>query len=241
MEFHYARRGDPVPPTRIVDGARQRRALQLVLQSLSPAELAIPERLLRLFAPRPFGAAADRWAFGSEAGPAFDQVGAARSLASYTVRTLLHPERAARLVAFAAREASLPTLEEVIGSLVDGTWTPVPEGGAGAVGRAVQRVVVDELIRLAADADATVEARAAAEWALRRIAGRLTSGERTAAASPGEAHRTLAAADIQRFLERRAAPTALAAPLPIPPNMPLIPMGGGVNEQGRSAAPPRRP
>lgn len=225
MEFHYARRGDPIPPTRIVDGARQRRALQLVLQAISPAELAIPERVIRLMAPRPFGIQGDRWAFGSEAGPAFDQVGAARSLAAYTVRTLLHPERAARVVAFAARDPSLPTLEEVIGSLVDASWTPVPEGGAGAVGRAVQRVVVDELIRLAASDDATVEARAAAEWGLRRIGERL-SAPRAAAGSPGEAHRTLAAADIQRFLERRAAPTALAAPLPIPPNMPLIPMGG---------------
>ncbi|MBI2072304.1 MAG: hypothetical protein HYT81_04570 [Gemmatimonadetes bacterium] len=54
-------------------------------------------------------------------------------------------------------------------------------------------------------------------------------GTRQATASPGEAHRTLAAADIERFLERRALPTSLYAPLPVPPNMPLIPMGAGIS------------
>ncbi|OGU06102.1 MAG: hypothetical protein A2W29_11130 [Gemmatimonadetes bacterium RBG_16_66_8] len=224
MEYHYASRGDPIPPTRIVDGARQRRALDLVLRALSPEELAIPERLLRTFAPRPFGSGPDRWAFGSAAGPAFDQIGAARSLAAYTVSTLLHPERTARVVAFAARDPSLPALEVVVGTVVDRTWAPAPDGPEGTLARAVQRVVVDELIRLAANADATVESRAAAEWGLRRIGARL--GDGGPGTGPAQAHRMLAAADIQRFLDRRALPTGLTEPLPIPPNMPLIPMGG---------------
>jgi hypothetical protein len=227
MEFHYASRGDPTPPTTIIDGARQRRALELVLRAVSPEELAIPEPLLRTLAPRPFGYPPDRWAFESEAGPAFDQVGAARSFSSHAVRNLLHPQRAARLVAFAARDPSLPTLEDVIDGLVDRTWAPVSDGPEGTTGRAVQRVVVDELIRLAANAHATPEARAGAEWGLRRIAARLQG--RQAAAGPGEAHRALAAADIERFLERRALPTSLYEPLPVPPNMPLTPMGAGLN------------
>ena len=198
-----------------------------MLRALSPDELAIPERLLRAFGPRPFGYPADRWALGSEAGPAFDQVSVARSFAAHAVRNLLHPERAARVVAFAARDPSLPTLEDVIGALVGRTWVPVPDDGQGAVARAVQRVVVDELIRLAANAGAAPEARAAAEWGLRRISARL--GARQATASPGEAHRALAAADIERFLERRALPTTLSTPLPVPPNMPLIPMGAGMS------------
>jgi hypothetical protein len=224
MEFHYARRGDPLPPTRIIDGARQRRALDVVLAALHPDELSIPEPLLRTFAPRPFGHTEDRWAFASAAGPAFDQVGTARSLAAHTVRTLLHPERAARLVAFAARDSSLPTLEDVIGILIDRTWPASAGGAESALGRTVQRVVVDELIRLATNDGATVEARAGAEWGLRRIAGGL--GNEQPAAPATEAHRMLVAADIQRFLERRAAPTPLSPPLPVPPDMPLIPMGG---------------
>jgi hypothetical protein len=126
----------------------------------------------------------------------------------------------------------LPALEDVIGALVDRAWTPAPDGPEGTIARAVQRVALDELIRLAANPDATVESRAAAEWGLRRIAGRL--GEGGPGTGPGAAHRMLASADIQRFLERRAMPTGLSDPLPIPPNMPLIPMGGGRNaEPGR--------
>jgi hypothetical protein len=66
---------------------------------------------------------------------------------------------------------------------------------------------------------------------LRRIDDRLRAGQATA--GPGEAHRALAAADIHRFLDRRALPTALSTPLPVPPNMPLIPMGAGTSAARR--------
>jgi hypothetical protein len=66
----------------------------------------------------------------------------------------------------------------------------------------VQRVVVDELIRLAGAERATPEARAAAEWGLRRIA-RLAGGAGARADVETQAHRELVAADITRFLERR--------------------------------------
>ncbi len=127
MEYRYAVRGDTGAPTRVIPPAAQRRALETVLDALAPRELAVPERVLQILAPRPFGYEADGRGFGSAAAPAFDQVGIARTLAANVVGGLLDPQRAARLVAFADRDPREPSLTEVIGRIVDRTW-----GGGGA-------------------------------------------------------------------------------------------------------------
>jgi len=219
MEFRYGVRGDSAPPTTLIPAARQRRALDLALHAIQPAELAVPERVLALMAPTPFGYDRDSWALESKAAPAFDQLGAARVIASQVVGGILDPARAARLAAFADRDPSLPTLTEVIGKLIDRTWgAPAPAQHA-ALQRVTERVVVDELIRLAGNADAVPEARAAAEWGLRRIQRQLAGP-----ASPNpeaQAQRALAAADIDRFLSRRDAAAAPAKSPEAPPSTPI--------------------
>jgi hypothetical protein len=67
-------------------------------------------------------------------GPAFDPTAAAHSLAQEIVDGLLHPERAARLVSFHARDARNPSLDEVLGALVQATWgaPAAPRAGSAA-------------------------------------------------------------------------------------------------------------
>jgi hypothetical protein len=219
MEFRYAVRGDRTPPTRIIEPERQRRALELLLDALQPQELAVPERVLQLMAPRPFGYGEDSRSFQSKAAPAFDQVGIARTLATQVVRGILAPERAARLVAFSDRDPQAPTLEEVIGRLVDRTWKGRRPEEHAVQKRVAERVVLDELIRLASDADATVEARAGAEWGLRRIARIVDEREPRTAAE--EAHDALAAADILRFLQRRGPAIDRSEAVPAPRGTPI--------------------
>lgn len=219
MAFRYGLRGDEAPVTRIIDADRQRRALELVLDALDPSALAIPERILANLAPRPFGFAAHDRAFRSDAGSAFDHLGAARTLAAMIVGGLLTPERAHRVVTFAARDPDAPPLEEIVGRLIDRTWGAGPEPRLPALRRVVERVVVDELIALAANSDATVEVRAAAEWGLRRITELIQSS--TTTRPPDEAHRVLAWSDIERFLQRRDEATGRSAPLTPPPGTPI--------------------
>lgn len=219
MEYRYAVRGDTAPATRIIAPERQRRALELLLDAVQPQELAVPERILRLLAPTPFGYQDDGHAFRTAADPAFDQIGIARTLASDVIGGLLAPQRAARLVAFADRNAQAPALTEVIGRIITRTWSAPPPPSHPALKRVVERVVVDELIRLAGQPAATPEVRAAAEWGLRRIAALARTPGR--AGGEASAHRQLAAADIERFLERRDAATPRPQPLPAPPGVPI--------------------
>ena len=226
MEYRYAVRGDSGAPTRVIPPAAQRRALEAVLDALSPRELAVPERVLRMLAPRPFGYQDDSRGFGSAAAPAFDQLGMARTLAANVVGGLLEPQRAARVAAFSDRDPREPSLTEVIGRIIDRTWgAPAPAEHA-ALQRVVQRVVVDELIELARSS-ATPDVRGAAEWGLRRIARQVAAPSR--AIGDVLAHRQLVGADIDRFLSRRDAPTARPQPLTAPPGAPI----------GQEPVPPR--
>ena len=228
MEYRYAVRGDGVPPTHLVEPERQRLALELVLDALEPEELAIPESILTLMTPRAFGYETDAWYFESQAAPAFDQIGTARMLATMVVENILDPRRVARLVAFKARDGDQPAPEEVIARIIERTWGVPSTGERAPLRRVVQRVVVDELLDLAADPEATVESRAAAEWGLHRIAEMI--GTRVALLPEDAAHHTLAAADIARFLNRPADPTDRSRPAATPPGTPI----GGAQADGRS-------
>ncbi|HET7295714.1 MAG TPA: zinc-dependent metalloprotease [Gemmatimonadales bacterium] len=220
MEYRYAVRGDTGSPTVLISPARQRRALELLLDAVQPRELAVPERILRLLAPTPFGYDRDPWTFASAAAPAFDQLGAARALATQVIGGLLAPARAARLAAFHDRDVREPGVAEVVDRIVARTWSGSGAGDHPALVRVVQRVVTDELIRLAGAERATPEARAAAEWGLRRIA-RLATGAAGAADVETQAHRQLVVADITRFLERRDAGLPTRPPVETPPGAPI--------------------
>jgi hypothetical protein len=219
MEFAYAVRGDGLSPTTIIPPERQRRALELALDALEPEELAIPERVLALMAPRAFGYQSDEWFFGSDAYPAFDQLGAARTLSGMVIGALLEPRRAARLVALHARDAEVPSLEEVIARVLERTWAARTSRESAVLHRVVQRVVVDELIDLASDPDATVEVRGGAEWGLRWVFEQIQTQQPRLPEE--EAHLQLTWADIDRFLNRRDAPTERSRPRNAPPGTPI--------------------
>ncbi|MFN8583387.1 MAG: hypothetical protein U0163_20730, partial [Gemmatimonadaceae bacterium] len=158
-------------------------------------------------------------AFDSKAAPAFDQLGIATMLARSVARDILVPQRVARLAAFAQRDSTLPTPVDVIDRMIARTWgTPVPARNA-ALKRVGERAVLDELLALAGNSEATVESRAAAEWGVRRI-GSLLSGA-PPANRESAAHRALAAADIERFLQRRDPGTPRSKSIVSPPGQPI--------------------
>jgi len=190
-----------------------------VLDALEPAALAIPERILDLMAPRAYGYNASNRFFSSSAAPAFDQVGAARTLSTMIVENLLAPQRIARLVAFNARNSDSPSPEDVIQRIIERTWGALPGSSDAALRRVVQRVVVDELIDLAANEDATVEVRAASEWGLHRISDVIRT--RTPLLPAEESHQTLAREEISRFMNRQFETTRRSEPLPAPPGTPI--------------------
>ena len=238
MAFRYGVPGEDVAATKLVPAERQRRALDLLTRAIRPAELAIPEDVLRKMAPEPFGYGAGPREFEGRTEPAFDHLEAARTLARMAVGGLLEPRRMSRVAAFHGRDASLPAPTDVVRRLVAETWERRPDGGAErpVLARAVERVLADELMRLGSDGEAAPEARAAAEWGLRRILSLAGEGRERTGAEPADldaeelAHRQNVAADVRRFLARDFGERTLPGALDPPRGTPIGeggPGGGG--------------
>jgi hypothetical protein len=166
-EYSYALRGDGQRPTQIVAAAEQRRALKVLLTTIDPATLTLPDRILNLIPPRPPAYPRTRESFPNQSGLTFDPIAGAQAAAELTIGLILNPQRAARLVEYHARDAAYPGLEEVIETLIGATWRPTTKAAPkpalqGEVSDVVRIVALQQLLRLAMGADASVEVRSIA-------------------------------------------------------------------------------
>ena len=213
-------KASPETPIEVISPERQREALAAVLDALDPAELEVPERIVALVPPVAWGTdSIVREAFPKRTDPVFDPSGAASIAADMVVRGLLEPHRAARVVAFHARDARQPSLNEVIEAIVGRAFSSEPRETANRVlvRIEVQRVVVDGLMRLSGDVSASPAVRAIATDALRRLSQRL--GVRRAPTH--EAIRMMLRDDIERFLQRPFEPQKPTERLPVPQGDPI--------------------
>jgi hypothetical protein len=215
---------NPARVQEIVAPARQREALNAVLDTLRPETLAIPPRILALIPPRAFGYEGGTGEyFENRADPAFDPIAAASIAADLAILPLVEPHRAARLNGFHAQNAANPDFKQILDALIARTWLdPAPRDTYhAAIARAVQSLTVTRLMDTAANADAAPQVRAAASEALRELNERLKLPVADTATS---AHRRATRDDIERFLARPDAPRKQTTPLPLPQGDPI---GGG--------------
>ena len=189
----------------------------MLVAGLQPAELAIPDTVLTLLGPRPFSYGGSVELFGTRTRPAFDELGAARTLAQMIVDGVLQRERAARLVQQAAYGERPLTLGETIDALVNGTWGgSVPASPKmAALRRVAQRSVADRLMALAADSNAAPEVRAIADYKITELRSRARAQAGSGSVDQ-RAHFTSLAADLTRWLERRELPAPTPALRPPP-------------------------
>jgi hypothetical protein len=220
QDYIYAMRGDGRTATKWEDAADQRKALDALAATLKPSELTVPAAALDAIAARPPGYGRHRELFPRTTGDAFDPLSPATVASDVTIGFTLQLDRAARLVAQHAVDASLPGLEEVIDRLVKATFdAPVSSPYESAVRRAEERVFVDRVMWLATGAPNS-QVRAIAALKLSKLANRLRAESSQAEAE--QAQHQLLAADIKRFLER---PADAMKPMPAPEPPPGAPIG----------------
>ncbi|MEZ4818280.1 MAG: zinc-dependent metalloprotease, partial [Flavobacteriaceae bacterium] len=133
----------------------QQKALASVLKTLSVKNLSIPEKQLQLFPPRAFGYNRTRESFKSDMGVAFDALGTAATASDMTLKLLLHPERANRLIQQKALQPTNLGFEDVLDELVtaifeEETTTPYEK----EVQHVIQYRVLQQLFILALSNDA---------------------------------------------------------------------------------------
>lgn len=210
----------PARVQEIVSAARQREALQTVLDTINVEALAVPPRILKLIPPRAFGYEGGTAEYPAKrTDPTFDPIGVATIAVDMAISGLLEGHRAARLIEFHALDQANPDFKEVVDSLISRTWkaSPPRDTYKAAILREVQTLTVSRLMDTAADADASAQVRAVASDALRQLAAAL----KAPAAGANAAHNRTTVEDIQRFLNRPDEPRKKTTPLPIPQGDPI--------------------
>ncbi len=219
VEYQFAVKGDGQQASRPIAATRQRAALNQLLATLEPSELAISDTIVTLLSPRPPGWPENVELFRSRGRPGFDALGAARTLSQMTVDAILQRERAARLLAAGIADPRALSLGEVIDRLLA---LPVTGGSPrlAALARGTQRAVVDRLLMLAADKDASQEVRDLVELKLEGLQRKATAQARLGGNELMRAHWRSVAADVDRWLTRRELPTPSSV-LRAPPGDPF--------------------
>jgi hypothetical protein len=125
---------------------------------------------------------------------------------------ILQPERAARLVEFAARDCHYPGLGEVIGTVLSAAWKSGSEGGyRSEIHRTVDIGALYHLMALVANQNAASQARAIALLKLEELAQWLKQAIPETTDSNQQAHYVFGMDQIKRFRED---PTKLPLPQP---------------------------
>jgi hypothetical protein len=214
VAYTYAMRGDGLDPVWHVPADEQNRALDALMRTLRPSELTVPVDVLGSIPPRPPGYRGTRELFPRYTGSSFDALTPAVVAASHTVSSLLSPSRAARMVQQQMLDRGLPGLDDVLGRLVDASFeAPASSDYERQIKTAVEAVVVDGIMRLAADAP-MLEVRAQANAALQSIREHL-------AEHSDVPHAALMASDIERFMVRPHSPAEPVEGVDAPPGAPI--------------------
>jgi hypothetical protein len=224
LDYSYSLRGDGQTVTKPLSPEFQRRALDAVLQTLSPENLLLPESILRLIPPRPMGYPRSAENFGSRTGVTFDPLSAVESAVNLTLRLLLHPERAARLLEYHARDANAPALTEMLDQVMDAIWQTEPlTGYQNEIQHVVSTLTLQHLIQLAGNTNTRQQVRAIVLAKLDGLGDELRRKISYTSDAGQLAHYTLAEKQITQFLEK---PDAFQFTSPQPPPA-GSPIGGG--------------
>lgn len=220
VNYRYALRGDGQFQTQFVSKEEQEKALNALLKTVTPSTLLLPEKIIQQIPPRPLGYNRHRELLKSRTDLTFDPFTAVETGADMTFGLILHPARAARLVEHHSRNASQPSLESVIDKLIAHTiQTPGATNTAVAEAqRSINVSFINNLLKLAANTDATPQVRAITTLKVNQLEGNLSS--KTPTDASGLAHRNFLLKQIKQFKEKPDDFKQEAAPAP-PPGQPI--------------------
>lgn len=163
IDYSYNARGDGQDGPRIVAASTQRAALGAMLKTLDVNTLALPQHILDLIPPHAASIGQTREHFRGYTEPTLDPVAMAETSADLTTSLLLHPNRAARLTLQASRDSRQLSLQQVLNDLSGATIQKAPQSGYhGLIQRAINTATMRNVLRLAADNNASPEVQAVA-------------------------------------------------------------------------------
>jgi len=220
--YTYAMRGDGQKITEIVSPQDQRSALDILISTIQPDFLALPERILQLIPTRAFGYTRNNEVFNVRTQITLDPLAAAESAANLTVSLILHPERSTRLVEYNSRNESYPSFGEVVDRIIHSTWKSVHQKGYhGEIQRVVDNVVLLHLMSLVANDEATSQVRSISSLKLDELKHWLIKNKKKVKNDYNQfAHLSFAISQITQF-QKNPEKIQLTRPLETPASSPI--------------------
>jgi len=176
LDYNYALKGDGQLTTKPVPVELQKKTLDVILETISARNLAIPKEKLELFPPRAFGYGRSRESFKGKTGVAFDPLSAANTASDLTLKFLLHPQRANRLVLQKRLDYEQLGLEDVLNALISQSLELKHDDPYyNAIQQQINTNVLKYLMNLAVHKDSYFQTKAIANKAILDISQNMTS------------------------------------------------------------------
>lgn len=194
LDYTYKIKGDNQPNQKWIAAEVQNEALNALLTTISPQNLEVPEHILALIPPRPYGYGRNRETFPSRLGPVFDPIAPAENVVDATFSFLFESGRANRLYLQNLQNSSLPGFKDVLRTVTKQVFAnSLPNGTQSEIKLMTEAKLIDQLISLAKNPNASQTVRAIVRSELQRI----TTGSSNV---PFFEHRTYLAQKVNAFL-----------------------------------------
>ncbi len=202
LNYRYALRGDGQPITEMISPIDQQKAFDALLKTISPSALMLPEKLLMNIPPRPLGYDRHRELIKLRTELTFDALGIAESAADLTFSLLFNSSRAGRLVEYHARDSKQPSLESIIDKVIQATFkAPLKNGYEGAVQITVNEILLNYLVSLATNTNASKQVNGIAYYKIDQLKGWLSTKNKSTMDDNWNAHFTYVHSQIELFQE----------------------------------------
>jgi hypothetical protein len=194
LDYNYALKEGGQFIVKPAENAIQRQALATVIKTLAAENLAIPEDKIGLFPPRAFGYKRTRESFKGKTGVAFDALSVAETASTLTLKLVLHPERANRLIQQNAMNEDLISLEELLDELLENTVKKKrAKGYYGELEKIVNYNVLKHIMQLGAGKNTLPQVEAIVNFELMKLKTWLGS-------KPIDPFTTFLIKEIERYL-----------------------------------------
>lgn len=197
VDYQYAVRTDAPALHQVVSDQKQRAALATLLESLKPDFLQLPKHVLDLIPPKAIGFSRTRESFKSRTGLTFDPIAAAESSIKASLKAILHPHRANRLVQHHELGQSDLSFSEVLQRLYTLGWNREGNAYEAALQRTCDQLILDQIMTLAMDKRASTQTQALCLAALEQIKTQLQKEKPYS--EERKAHFLLAQFKLQQF------------------------------------------
>ncbi|MEM7477228.1 MAG: zinc-dependent metalloprotease [Planctomycetota bacterium] len=220
--YNYAFPSDGQTTVVPIDTEVQRGALAMLMRSLDPSQLEIPNRILELIPPKAVSSVNDQERFGAQTAPLFDRGMAAQTAIEMTLGQILQPQRCSRLAQAGQDSLGLAAVLLQIRVRVLG---PQPDASEAAreITRITERVFVDRLMDLAKSSRASSDAKNIARNELRMLISNFQQWSRLNGdkSSLEVLQWSALTSEINRFLQRPFPTAESNSSVELPPGSPI--------------------